>query len=173
MPTGQAGYDPDDYRDRRDYDRERQREQEASDRQRMREQERRDFDRDQWERNELIRKMVNDDNVVITSGEMKVINNPEMKMLEDGTVVRKSRGLGSGAFAQQFSQLRGKFPERFIPKKRSKGRKAIDKLQSLAFKEANKRYRNKDGSLKKGRTQKDIAKLAQFLLRKYRKQKGI
>ncbi len=165
MPTGQAGYDPDDYRDRRDYDRQRQREQDASDRQRQREQERRDFDRDQWERNELIRKMVNDDNVVITSGEMKVINNPEMKMLEDGTVVRKRRGFGSGMFAQQFSQLRGQLPK----KRTSSKRKKLNKLQSQAFREANQKLRTTKGILKKGKTQRDVAKLAQRILKKLRK----
>lgn len=173
MPTGQAGYDPDDYRDSRDDRRDRQREQDSSDRQRYREERRRDFDRDQYERDELIRRMINDDNISITSGEMRVINNPEMKMLEDGTIVRKSRALGSGTFAQQFSQLRGKrqeFPKQFLPKRRSKSRKALDKLQSEAFKQANKRYRRKDGSLRKGRTQKDIAKLAQIILKQLKKQ---
>jgi len=45
-------------------------------------------------------------------------------------------------------------------KKRSRSAKAADKKLSAAFKEANRRYRKKDGSLRAGRTQGDIARLA-------------
>jgi hypothetical protein len=48
-------------------------------------------------------------------------------------------------------------------KKRSAGAKRSDKLLSKAFKTANARYRLKNGSLRKGRTQADIARLAQKL----------
>ena len=49
------------------------------------------------------------------------------------------------------------------PKRRSRAARAADKKLSRAFKEANARYRLKDGSLRKGRTQSDIAKLAHKL----------
>ena len=49
------------------------------------------------------------------------------------------------------------------PKRRSKVARASDKMLSEAFKIANTRYRLKDGSLRKGRTQADIARLAQKL----------
>jgi len=52
------------------------------------------------------------------------------------------------------------------PRPRSRTARAADKLLSKAFKEANARYRKKDGSLRAGRTQADIAKLAQRLRRK-------
>ena len=51
-------------------------------------------------------------------------------------------------------------------RKRSRSAKASDKKLSMAFKDANARYRKKDGSLRAGRTQADIAKLAQKLRRK-------
>ena len=51
-------------------------------------------------------------------------------------------------------------------RKRSRSARASDKLLSRAFKIANQRYRLKDGSLRKGRTQSDIAKLAQKLRKK-------
>lgn len=51
------------------------------------------------------------------------------------------------------------------PKKRSRSARRADKRLSEAFKEANRRYRKKDGSLRAGRTQSDIAKLAQKLRR--------
>ena len=51
-------------------------------------------------------------------------------------------------------------------KKRSRSARAADKKLSMAFKQANARYRLKDGSLRKGRTQADIAKLAHKLRKK-------
>jgi len=51
-------------------------------------------------------------------------------------------------------------------KKRSRSARAADKKLSEAFKEANRRYRKKDGSLRAGRTQADIAKLAHKLRKK-------
>ena len=53
-----------------------------------------------------------------------------------------------------------------IKKKRSRSARAADKKLSKAFKEANARYRLKNGSLRKGRTQADIAKLAHKLRKK-------
>lgn len=52
------------------------------------------------------------------------------------------------------------------PRKRSRAARAADKKLSKAFKEANRRYRKKDGSLRTGRTQADIAKLAHRLRKK-------
>lgn len=52
------------------------------------------------------------------------------------------------------------------PKKRSRSARSADKKLSKAFKEANRRYRKKDGSLRTGRTQADIAKLAHKLKKK-------
>ena len=49
---------------------------------------------------------------------------------------------------------------------RSRSARAADKKLSKAFKEANARYRLKNGSLRKGRTQADIAKLAHKLRKK-------
>ena len=62
-------------------------------------------------------------------------------------------------------------PEMVLPltvpkKKRSRSARASDKKLSAAFKTANARYRLKNGSLRKGRTQADIARLAQRLRKK-------
>lgn len=51
-------------------------------------------------------------------------------------------------------------------RRRSRAARAGDRKLSAAFKEANRRYRKKDGSLRAGRTQADIAKLAQKLRKK-------
>lgn len=52
------------------------------------------------------------------------------------------------------------------PKRRSRTARASDRKLSSAFKEANRRYRKKDGSLRAGRTQADIATLAHKLKKK-------
>jgi len=57
-------------------------------------------------------------------------------------------------------------------KKRSLSARAADKKLSAAFKAANARYRKKDGSLRAGRTQSDIAKLAHQLVKKGGTKKG-
>jgi hypothetical protein len=62
-------------------------------------------------------------------------------------------------------------PELIVPmvkpkRKRSRTARAADKKLSKAFKQANARYRLKNGSLRKGRTQADIAKLAHKLRKK-------
>jgi len=51
-------------------------------------------------------------------------------------------------------------------KKRSRSARASDKKLSKAFKMANARYRLKNGQLRKGRSQSDIARLAQKLRKK-------
>ena len=62
-------------------------------------------------------------------------------------------------------------PEMVIPlmkpkRRRSRAARSADKELSRAFKEANRRYRKKDGSLRAGRSQSDIAKLAHKLRKK-------
>ena len=52
------------------------------------------------------------------------------------------------------------------PRRRTRTARAADRKLSKAFKEANRRYRKKDGSLRNGRTQADIAKLAHRLRKK-------
>ena len=52
------------------------------------------------------------------------------------------------------------------PKRRSRTARRADKKLSAAFKEANARYRTKNGKLRAGRTQADIAKLAHRLRKK-------
>ncbi len=51
-------------------------------------------------------------------------------------------------------------------RKRSRKQKAQDKKKSKAWSQANSEMRNKNGQLRKGRTQKDVAKRANKLLKK-------
>ena len=53
-----------------------------------------------------------------------------------------------------------------VKRRRSRSARAQDKKLSEAFTEANRRYRKNDGSLRAGRTQADIARLAHKLKKK-------
>lgn len=53
-----------------------------------------------------------------------------------------------------------------VPKKRSRAARASDKKLSKAFKMANSKLRLKNGQLKKGKTQADVARMAQKLRKK-------
>lgn len=132
------------------------RDQEESERQR----------REDERRQDALRIVMNDDSIEITPEERKLINNPEMKMMDDGSIVRRARSRGS-AFASQF-----RF-DKLLPKAkktvRKKARKELDRLQAEAFREANKVLRTKAGKLRKGVTQSDVAKRAQKILKKLRK----
>ena len=86
-------------------------------------------------------------------------------VLEDlargGLVTRPTLGL-TGEAGPEFVMPLSMMPK----KKRSKKAKASDKKLSKAFKTANARYRLKNGQLRKGRSQADIARLAQKLRKK-------
>jgi len=165
----------DDFRDDRrrpeenqDSRREDQRRQEMERRQEEDERQRRE---DERRKMDALRTIVNDDSIEISAAERKIINNPDLQMMENGEIVRRTRtrgGLGSGAFAAQFSVLRGQLPK--VKKQvRKKARKELDRLQSEAFREANRLLRTKAGKLRKGVTQSDVAKRAQKILKKLRK----
>ena len=51
------------------------------------------------------------------------------------------------------------------PRRRSRTARQQDRKLSAAFKEANRRLRRKDGKLRKGKTQADVAKLAHRILK--------
>lgn len=107
--------------------------------------------------------VVNDPSITIDKETVDAINDPEVVMTPNGDVARVTRrGLGTGAFAGQFSRNMGfDLPQ---PPKKKRSRKKNPNL-SRAFKEANRRLRRKDGRLRKGKTQSDIAKLAHRILK--------
>lgn len=159
MATGQQGFDPDDF-----IRRDRERDERAREQQRIDEM-RRSQEREQQRSLQRMADVVNDPALVIDNAMMKAVNDPEMVMLPTGEVARvtQRRSLGS-QFGAQFGTGFGFDLPADKPKKKSK-RKKNPKL-AAAFKEANARYRTKSGKLRKGRTQADIARLAQRLRRK-------
>jgi len=75
-----------------------------------------------------------------------------------------------GLITEPTFALLGEFgPELVIPlkkKPRSRKQRVNDKKKSKAWSQANSKLRNKNGQLKKGRTQKDVARLANRILKK-------
>ena len=115
---------------------------------------------------DALRTIVNDDDIEISLEERKLINNPEMKMMENGEIVKRRRSTSS-AFANQFRL--DKIAPKLKKTVRKKARKELDKLQAEAFREANRILRTKAGKLRKGVTQSDVAKRAQKILKRLRK----
>ncbi len=96
--------------------------------------------------------VVNDPAIVVDEAMMAVINEPSMAMANNGEVMIRASPVRSRQFERQ----------NVLPRKK---RKKNPKL-AAAFREANARYRTKNGKLRKGRTQSDIAKLAHRLVKK-------
>ena len=136
---------------------------------------RRNRERDEMNRREeretiqRLADVVNDQAIIVDKEMMKAINDPMMVMTSNGEVAKVTRRIpsatrsgrdvirSSGQFAMQGFDLP-------LGKKKRKGKK--NPKLAAAFKEANRRYRLKNGKLRKGRTQADIARLAQRLRKK-------
>ena len=182
MVTGLRGFDPDDFVDEdkeRRRDEQLQREQNISDRQRQRQQ-RMDNMRElsNAERAELIRQqnleanrrrlealmgIVNDDSIELTPEDVKVINDPQMRMMSNGEVVRRT-GRDIIKTSGQFS--RGNLLMGIDVSRRRRKKTSTDKKMSKALRLANERFRKKNGKLRKGATQAQIMKYAHKLLKK-------
>lgn len=132
------------------------------------------------DRDEVMMRIINDPEIVIEPEMMEVINNPNI-MVDDmlrpitpaatiskGTpsIRYERQRLGSGSFASQFNQGMGFDLPTSSPGKKTRTKSKNDSKMSKALKQANKRLRNKNGSLKKGKTMRDVMKLAHRLARK-------
>ncbi|GAH29517.1 unnamed protein product [marine sediment metagenome] len=85
------------------------------------------------------------------------------------TIDSKAMSQGGLILEPTFALLGEDGPELVIPlkkKPRSRKQKANDKKKSRAWREANAALRNKNGQLKKGRSQKDVAKRANRILKR-------
>ena len=93
------------------------------------------------------------------------------ELATDSALDSRKMAMGGLVMEPTFAMLGEAGPEMVIPltkvkRKRSRSARASDKKLSAAFKAANARYRKKDGSLRAGRTQADIARLAHKLRKK-------
>lgn len=115
------------------------------------------------------RNVITDEDVVIPITQLAdVINDPETVMNGDGTITRGTRKVFDTGrdVIRRSGQFRRDFLLPPLPTKRKRKKNGNDKKLSAAFKQANARYRTKSGKLRKGRTQADIARLAQRLRKK-------
>lgn len=113
--------------------------------------------------NELLMEVINDPNVQMTP-------DGELQTVAAGTLApRRRTSRTSRPSGRQVIRSSGQFSRSNIlpplPKPRKKNKKHCKNL-SECFKEANSKLRNKNGQLKKGKTQADVARMAQKLLRK-------
>jgi len=172
-------FDPDDYDRRDDYDyrRDERREQDRIDemmRQSFEDDFRRDAERDRQE--QAVREVVNNDAIVLTPEQVKVVNDPSMKMDRNGTIVKvsptapKPSRLRSttrrSPTGRQVIRSSGQFMNTGIPLKRTRKKTKMDKTMSKCLKMANKKMRKKNGQLRKGKTMRDVMRLAHRLCRK-------
>jgi hypothetical protein len=98
---------------------------------------------------------------------VEAINNPLLEVTPDGRissrrVMRSSSGRDVIRRSGQFSRANIMPP---LPKKRKKNNKHCKNLSSC-LRQANAEMRKKNGSLRKGKTQADVMRRAQRLLRK-------
>jgi hypothetical protein len=73
---------------------------------------------------------------------------------------------GVALFEDGANRLLNVLPSLVEKKKRSRSARTSDKKLSKAFKMANSKLRKKNGELKKGKTQADLARMAQKLRKK-------
>lgn len=100
--------------------------------------------------------VVNDPSIVIDDAMMAAINEPSIAMANNGEMMMRASSGPSRQFERQ----------NLLPRTTSKRKGKKNPKLAAAFREANARYRTKSGKLRKGRTQADIARLAQRLRRK-------
>lgn len=177
MATGQRGFDPDDFVDRRRLDR--QRDQDLSDRQRM-DRERADEDRRRAleeqrlavldanrARLDAMLTLVNDDDITLSAEEVAVVNDRSLRMMPDGEVVRRAEPGARDIIrrSRQFSR-QNLLPTFSTSPKRRRKKTRTDKNMSKALRLANQKFRTAKGKLRKGATQAQIMKYAHKLLKK-------
>lgn len=85
----------------------------------------------------------------------------EQALIEKGIAPDLARALAKRACEPTLVRA-----EQKVRRRATRTARAANKKLSMAFKEANRRYRKKDGTLRSGRTQADIARLAHKLRKK-------
>ena len=184
MSTGIRSFDPDDFFDDRRRDIERQRAREDRQRQ-MDDADRRFADSEarraleeqrlatldqERARLDAMMTLVNDDKVDLNAEQVKVINDPNMRMMPNGEIVARIESNArdvirrSGQFSRQ--NLLPSLPQTRV---RRRKKTKTDKNMSAALREANKKFRKANGQLRKGKTQAQLMRYAHKLLRRMSK----
>lgn len=108
-----------------------------------------------------VMEVVNDPSIRLTAVELKAINDPKKMMTRDRRIVKAPTG-------RQVIRRSGQFTNMGIPlpTKRTRKKTKMDKTMSRCLKEANKKLRTKSGRLRKGKTMRDVMKMAHRLCKK-------
>ena len=151
-------YDPDDRFDRFRDDRRDERRLEAMMLDAMRQ-----IDRDtrRLDRPDPLMEVINDPSIIMSAAEKKAVNDPGMMMTPNRRLI-KSSGRVRIRDSKQFANMGIPLP----PMKRTRKKTKMDKTMSMCLKEANKRMRKKNGQLRKGKTMRDVMRLAHRLCKK-------
>ena len=123
----------------------------------------RQIDRDtrQLDRPDPLMEVINNPNIVMTAAEKKAVNDPKMLMGPNRSLTRARSGRDVIRSSGQFTNMG--IP---LPTKRTRKKTKMDKTMSMCLKEANKRMRKKNGQLRKGKTMRDVMRLAHRLCKK-------
>lgn len=111
--------------------------------------------------------IANDDNITLTPGMIDVINDPTLRIMSNGDVVRRTgRDVirSSGQFSR--ANLISRLTDDVSPTKRRRKKTSTDKKMSKALRLANEKFRTTKGKLRKGATQAQIMRYAHKLLKK-------
>ena len=124
---------------------------------------RRDAERDRAE--QALREVVNNTNIKIDKELQSAINDDRMVM-DNRMRIRK---LDSAATRNGRSVIRrsGQFSRaNLLPRKRTRKKTKMDRTMSKCLKMANKKFRKKNGQLRKGKTMRDVMRYAHRLCKK-------
>lgn len=116
---------------------------------------------------EALMTIANDDNVQLSADMVKMINDPELRLMSNGDIVRKT-GRDIIRESGQFSRVNlvSRLPSGVSPSRKTRKKTNTDKKMSKALRLANEKFRKKNGQLRKGATQAQIMRYAHKLLKK-------
>ena len=103
------------------------------------------------ERNEVVKRMVNDPGIKIDEPMRQAINDDNIMMADTGELMMRITPVNNQVIT---------------PGQRTRKKTKTDRVMSSCLKEANRRLRTKSGKLRKGKTQADVMRLAHRLCKK-------
>jgi len=113
---------------------------------------------------EAVMEVINNPDITITPALVKAINDPDMIMTPGAGLVKASSPSGRDIIRSSGQFTNTGIP---LPTKRTRKKTKMDRTMSKCLKMANARLRNKNGKLKKGKSQSDVMKMAHRLCRKH------
>ena len=112
--------------------------------------------------NRLIAEVINNPDIKMTKSQKDAINDRKKVMNRNGRIVKAKSGRDAIRASGQFRNTGIPLP----PIKRTRKKTKMDKTMSQCLKIANKRMRKKNGQLRKGKTMRDVMRLAHRLCKK-------